>query len=477
MNKLNFKDLCKKLAFIMLCAVMVYVTFGGASNFLSAGPISLWRVLVLFLILFSLPLLFTNLKATFRNWILWILAGFGVWLAVSAVVGFRNGHDTGLIVRDVKCFIYFALFPFIWNTFQNRMQSEILARCMMYASFALSIFSCVFFGVFLKGPEAYTPLLTLCLNTSFLNFTRVSDTVARILFISTPFQVFGCALPIYFQLKRERFSWQYPVITGFSLFAILITYTRALYLSAAIAAGLLVILVLITQKAPQQKRFWLHILMAIAVFAVLILGFSAAAKTNYMGYAFDRVMATGEQSATEPTVEPTAEPTTEPPLEFTEPTVGESTPATEGLDEEEQYLEAAKQSDAYRFYLEQQLLAEIQKSPVIGSGLGVTVDGRQSLLEFFYLDLWAKTGLVGLVLYLLPLLLAAALVIKQLIQKRLNLMLVVWTVSMAGLMVYSIFQPYMNNATCVTTYCCYLALVGIEYRQERESGSNHPQEA
>ena len=90
----------------------------------------------------------------------------------------------------------------------------------------------------------------------FINFTQVSDKIARVLFVSTPFQLFGCAIPFYFQAEREKFSRFYPVVTGLGLFSILITYTRSLYLATFVTAVAVVVLTLAAVDGKKRKNVW-----------------------------------------------------------------------------------------------------------------------------------------------------------------------------------------------------------------------------
>jgi len=51
------------------------------------------------------------------------------------------------------------------------------------------------------------------------------------------------------------------------------------------------------------------------------------------------------------------------------------------------------------------LKAIIKEYPVIGRGLGATGEERDGADEYFYLDVLARMGIVGLLLYMMPLLL------------------------------------------------------------------------
>ncbi len=465
----SFLNKCQKIGFLMLCVVMGYACFAGTASFFSIGPLSIWRVAVLGMALFALPLLVADRKQLIRSRFLWIIVAFGLWLGISALIGRQNGHKTALLIRDIKGFVYFALFPFVWALLKNKAQLRTLMRVMMYACFALGIFTVLFMGLYLWAPEASDALLRLCRRWGFLNFTPISPTIGRFLFVTTPFQLFGCAIPLYFQVTDKKRSWLYPIITGVCLFSILISYTRTLYLSAGVAVVILVLLILLSVEKEKLGRILLHISLAILVLAVIIGLFSVAAKTNYFGYALDRlfvsapsVPSTDSTVATDPTDSSASETTTAPSApEFIIPDFSTG----------DEYLEATKVSDQIREQLKQNLWKEIRKAPILGNGLGLSIEGRETLPELFFLDLWAKTGIVGLTLYLLPYLLSVLYVVWNLWRKQQNLGFTVWAVCLAGLMVYSLFQPYANNAPSILVYCCFLQVTVIK-KHELEALSN-----
>ena len=99
----------------------------------------------------------------------------------------------------------------------------------------------------------------------------------------------------------------------------------------------------------------------------------------------------------------------------------------------------------------------IRTSPVIGHGLGAALEWR-AVNEYFYLDLTAKTGMIGLFLYFFPLLAAVIQVLKQRkAQAVAKFRTAAWVCVLMGFMAFSYFNPYMNAALGVLFYCCTLA--------------------
>ena len=71
-------------------------------------------------------------------------------------------------------------------------------------------------------------------------------------------------------------------------------------------------------------------------------------------------------------------------------------------------------------------------------------------------------GIVGLVLFLLPVYIGVCSVIKKIVKREDFILQGVWIVSILGLLVYAIFQPYMNNAPCILFYCCVLSALSLK---------------
>ncbi len=453
----SFLNKCQQISFILLSVVMGYACFAGTASFLPIGPITLWQIAVIGMVLAAIPLLLAHFQKLIRNWFLWILVGFGLWLCISALIGWRSGHKTALLLRDLKSFAYFALFPFVWAVLKNKKQLRTVMRVMMYACFGLGILTIVGMALYLWAPEASNEFLRFCRRYGFLNFTPISAEIARFLFVTTPFQLFGCAIPLYFQVTDEKRSWHLPAISAVCLFAILISYTRTLYLSAGVAVLLLAVVMLLSVEKEKWGRILMHLGLALVLLALIVGGFSIAAKTNYFGYALDRVfVSSGEAPA------PSAPTATE----------GTTAPTIPEFETEQEYLEATKASDQIRARLEENLWRQIRSAPVFGVGLGLSIEGRETPPELFFLDLWAKTGILGLALYLLPYLLSVIYVVINLWHKQQNLSFTVWAVCLAGLMVYSLFQPYANNAPSILVYCCFLQIPSMKKAELAEAEEN-----
>lgn len=486
-------------AYIALCVAVANAVFFGTANFTIDLGFSIWGTAVFAMIIGALILMLRDMKEIFKNPLMWVLLVYAVWIAISAVRGYMIGNSIRNIKQDVQSVIYFVLFPVTLSILCSESRILHLMKVVMYSGFALGFVTLIYNACYVFWPEAFDTLLYWGYYGQIINFTRISDTVSRVLFVSAPMQLFSCTFAMYFMATEKRHAGKYSILISTCLVAVLMTFTRALYLATFVAAMAVIVMLLVNVDRSTRAYVAKGIGMVIAVCALLILIFSTAAKTNYFGYALQRVFVNYGQEGTETEVTETAateEPTgetvtgetsgegvTETELEShpteqsenpseTAPTedmekdpvsesVGETEAENDGMMDfqtSEEYLQATVISDNIREKTKKELQAYIAMNPLAGVGLGMRLSGRQTAPEWFYLDLWARTGLIGVLMFILPLALVLVDLVKQIVFRQSMLIGGVWAVGMIGLMVYSIFQPYMNNAPCILMYCCVLSV-------------------
>ncbi|MBQ2931613.1 MAG: O-antigen ligase family protein [Clostridia bacterium] len=484
----NIKSILRSaenVAYIALCVAIANGVFFGTANYAVELGFSVWSIVIPVMVIGSLALLICNIKDILKNSTLWLLIAYGVWILISAVRGYQAGNDIGHITEDLQRVIYFSLFPLILTILNRESRIIKLMKIVVYGSLALSILTIIFYISYLFLPALFDKLLYLGYYGQMINFTRISDVICRILFVSTPMQLFGCAFALYFLATDRQHTIRYSIIIGLNLFCILMSFTRTLYLATFVAAALAILLVFL--KADQKSRLFVAkgIATSVVTCAVIIVCFSTAAKTNYFGYALQRVFVTqqetpdtninNEQGETPDSIinneqqetpgsninnEQQETPGTNPSTNETPEIPENTTPPEEiiGFENEDEYLQATLLSDNIRENTKKLLQARIDTNPLCGVGLGMRLPERETPPEFFYLDLWAKTGLLGLLLFLIPACVVIIDILKRIIRRQPFLLSAVWAVGLIGLMVYSVLQPYMNTAPCVLMYCCVLCV-------------------
>lgn len=464
MKNSRISKLCdgsSQLGFYFLCIVAVNVVLFATANYMRELGFSIWGITVS---VFCICMLISAVldwrdfvKLVFKHAYFWVLIAYGLWIVLSVVIGVKNGHELSLVITDVKRVIVFALFPLVLWTLRSRKRILILMKCVVYANLVLSIIACAYVGTYVFSANAFEKLLYLGYYGDFINFTRISPTICRVLLVSTPFQVVGCAFGVYFLTTEKKFNWLYVLTVAFGLFSIFVSYTRALYLATAVAAVILVF-VLALCFPERRKRLATGLLFSATICAFLIASFSICAKTNYFGFAVQRML-TGLVSTEGIGPETGIDwPTVETPDTSAQPTETPGAAENNGFGTGDNYLAATQDSDNIRQKTQEELLHNIRQSPIFGLGMGYSLPNRSTPSEYFFLELAVKTGIVGVILYLLPFVLMLFFLIKDILNKQGQTPTVAWACGLAGLMVYAVFQPYMNTAQSVFIYVCTLAV-------------------
>lgn len=425
------------VSFVLLCAIAAYCVVLGTSSILTVNGFSLWSVLITALLVTALPAVLFRFKTVCANPFMWSLLALAGYLAVVFVRTLQNGYAVGHILPSVTGLAYFVSFPFAAAVLSTPKRTALLSKVVMYAGFAMSVITVLFLIVFLFAKTPFKFILNFFWQKEYLNFTYISDKLCRILFVTTPLQLFSCAASVYFQVKSQRISWWYVTITALGLFCMFITYTRALYLAAFVTAAAVMFFLLLRSSREQKKQLVKHVLSAVLSCALLITVFSLAAGYNYFGFAINRTA------------------NIQPPL---------SSPSQSGdtlQEQENNYLNATQQSDEYRQQITVELREVIAKNPIFGVGFVYQLEIINRMPEYFFLDLWAKIGLFGLALYLLPFILSMVAAVRLTLHGK-SKCSVLWVAVLAGMMTYSLFQPYMQVAPCVFLYACTLAAVNSE---------------
>ena len=460
-------------AYLALCVTVANAVLFCTANFTIELGFSIWGVAILLMVVTAIILMIRFMQVVFRTPVFYALLVYAAWLAVSVIRGCQAGNSMANILEDIGSVLYFVLFPVVLCILNTEERIITLMKLVMYCGFAVGVASVVFLASYVFWPVLFDELLHWSYYGQIINFTRISETIPRILFVSSPMQLFSCAFAVYFMVNDRKNILRYSVMVGVILFSVLITFTRSLYLATFAAAVALVVLLFANTDRKTQCFVIKGIGIVVAVCAVLVLVFSLGAKTNYFGYALQRVFVNVSQTETvpeEPTVEVQTEPSagtaaTEEPTQTTVEVITEATQHSEPTEEtmiefhdEETYLQATAISDNMREKTKGKLMEIIRQNPIWGAGYGIRIEGRRTVPEFFFLDMWAKTGVVGVVLFLLPLMLVAAVVLKQTVSRQADLVRVAWLTGLLGMTVYSVFQPYMNNAPCILMYCCVLSV-------------------
>jgi hypothetical protein len=119
------------------------------------------------------------------------------------------------------------------------------------------------------------------------------------------------------------------------------------------------------------------------------------------------------------------------------------------------YMQKSNESDLMRGITVEELREAIIQSPLFGNGLGYAIKSRSDgLVEYFYLDILAKTGIIGLTLFCYPF---CSIIVHLIRSKNTDILRIVLS---SGLVVFfsaSYFNPYLNTSLGICYYSCIIS--------------------
>lgn len=438
----------ERILYVLLCVLMIDCCIFGAGRIIMVGGISFRMLLLAILCVVAVPVCLKRIRSIWGSKYFRLLALFGIWIAVALIRGILAENRQVLILSDVKGFLYFVTFPIMLEVLVKKSGFQQLMKYAMYATTVLSVYSIGMIALYNLLPEVFNCLYRFGLERNFSGFSAVSSSLIRLFFNSSMYAVCGCAFATYFQVAEgEKIRRKYIIITALNLVALLLTYTRSIYLGTGVAAGVLVVSLFCW--GSKQKRILLlkHLAGAAGCFMGMMLLINLCTQTGYFQYALERTFGTlVEEEAEDEEKKPGSKP-------------GNSTA---------HYQQLTVISDELRGNTIAELTAKIKAAPLLGNGLGTELACRpKGYNEYFFMDLWAKSGVIGVLLYLSPVLCMFVDLWKLRREKREEIpMLVSWLAVLLGFCTFSFFNPYMNASLGITYYGFCMALFNNQ-REER----------
>ena len=461
MNKLHQKswmERCEKLVMGLLCILMADCALFGSGRTIAVGPLGFRMMLVGLVVIAGVPVVIGNFKKLIRSEILWIFAIFAIWLIFQTLQGIARGNDMGILVTDLKGFCYFVVLVPAILVLNSKARIHLLMKAMLWASAVLAAAALIATCMYKWHYDLFMKIYSRDPNELILQLSVIIERkVPRLFFRSTNYFIAGCGFSIYFHVtEKETAHWKYPLLTGLFLFALLMSYTRAVYLAAFIAAVVLVLVFQIYGDRRIRSRLWKHLVAATLIFTVIAGGLSAVMGTNYLEHGVRRVVATFDTDEKETMPVPAVSATGAARIVRLSNVI----PAHEEPEQEKNNAEAmTRDSDEIREMTLRELVSYIRSAPVLGHGMGKATACREDgLNEYFYHDLLVKTGVIGLILYMLPVVWMLTGLINKNLRKPDKLILGSWLAVLLGFMGFSYYNPYMNASLGILFYCCTVGI-------------------
>lgn len=386
----TFTQRCSQLSFGVLCLFLLECSITGGGRYWEVGPVSVRILLGGLAAVLALPELFRHLGAYLKKPSIWLTLIFVVWLAFCAWLGIRSNNRMDVLITDVKGFMWLFLIPVFVAVVRSRdrlrtLLSWVLAGALIQAALILAVNAAV---VLSDNPE---PLCRWLTARSVGLVDIVSNKLVRVFFKSSPYMIVGCVVVLFRQARAPKLRWRYVLAVSLLLCALLLSFTRSLYGALGLTAVLSITAVLILCPAG-RKRVLAFLLAAVVCFGVLVTVQEFVLEGSYLSFAVSRTI--GQEVPTSWASQLRGR---------IRGDISDDKPNDAEMDRQRSYIEVTEKSDQFRQETQDGLKDCIRRSPIIGCGLGAAAASRDSGVdEYFYLDMLARTGIVGLVLYMLP---------------------------------------------------------------------------
>lgn len=386
----TFTQRCSQLSFGVLCLFLLECSITGGGRYWEVGPVSVRILLGGLAAVLALPELFRHLGAYLKKPSIWLTLVFVAWLAFCAWLGIRSNNRMDVLITDVKGFMWLFLIPVFVAVVRSRdrlrtLLSWVLAGAVIQAALILAVNAAV---VLSDNPE---PLCRWLTARSVGLVDIVSNKLVRVFFKSSPYMIVGCVVVLFRQARAPKLRWRYVLAVALLFNALLLSYTRSLYGALGLTAVLSITAVLILCPAG-RKRVLAFLLAAVVCFGVLVTVQEFVLEGSYLSFAVSRTI--GQEVPTSWASQLRGR---------IRGDISDDKPNDAEMDRQRSYIEVTEKSDRFRQETQDGLKDCIRRSPIIGCGLGAAAASRDSGVdEYFYLDMLARTGIVGLVLYILP---------------------------------------------------------------------------
>lgn len=386
----TFVQRCSQLSFGVLCLFLLECSITGGGRYWEAGPVSIRILLGGLAAVLALPEFFRHLGAYLKKPSIWLTLIFVVWLAFCAWLGIRSNNRMDVLITDVKGFMWLFLIPVFVAVVRSRdrlrtLLSWVLAGAVIQAALILAVNAAV---VLSDNPE---PLCRWLTAHSIGLVDIVSNKLVRVFFKSSPYMIVGCVVVLFRQARAPKLRWRYVLVVSLLFNALLLSYTRSLYGALGLTALISIVAVLILCPAG-RKRVLPFLLAAVVCFGVLVTVQEFVLEGSYLSFAVSRTI--GQEVPTSWASQLRGR---------IRGDISDDKPNDAEMDRQRSYIEVTEKSDRFRQETKDGLKDCIRRSPIIGCGLGAAAASRDSGVdEYFYLDMLARTGIVGLLLYMLP---------------------------------------------------------------------------
>lgn len=417
----------------LLCLIFLII------DLIWLGTGAIWRKTVGFsmryiwfcgVIVFSLPLLLANIKLILAQKVficIWLLGGY---LLFSCLVGVIQGNNPIVLRQDLSGFANFMILPSLIYLLSNIHNVLCIMKVIIINCLGISLATCVL-SCYRLLP--YQELIYKILDENqIVSLSPMGGQITRVFFHGgTRYLFIGILFASFFYFMEHRRSVKYAWLCCFAFMwlAVLLSFTRGIYLGCLI--GMLIVIYHIYTKCHcYWKQLQSLLINGLCAFVLILMICTFIIDENPILPAFERSISVfnAEQIADMSYLHVESE--------------------VNGLDIRRTKVTLLKES--------------IYKNPILGNGLGATIPYSDEFVEYFYYDMVNKMGIIGMLIYLLPLICVFA--IKKpkyslVGDIHYTYMHVVFLVGLVYFLIITATNPCMNTTTGILYYCMAMSAI------------------
>ncbi len=422
-----FSEKCRILGELCFVLLIFGCALTGGGHYLSVGPLTPRLLLGGAILVLALPVFWIERREQVKNPLHWMVLVFLLYMAAEAVRGFRAGNNHDVLMSDIKGFAWMFLVPCALVLLKRQGAVERICRAMTAGALLQAVLYMGFNYWMFFSQKRIEPLNNYLHEIQWGAVDYGIWGAFRIFGNSSIYLAAASLLLLYEIIRTEKPRWEAFIGFGLLVTAIVMTMARSLYGAWLLSAAVILVLALLLFPEKRKRSFQRFFAAAGVALAWLLLtetvtrqGFIefAAARSlhlNIYPYSYLRLLH-GPWGSPSFNIE-----------------------------------DITSVSDNLRAVTKAGLMELFRAQPLIGAGLGATSLLRDEADEYFYLDILARGGAAGLLLYLLPIGYAAVSLLKRGLKglRRIPGETVVFA-TLSVFMIATYFNPWMNAVLGIT---------------------------
>ena len=438
------------IAFWLFCIIIIDCAFSGSGHWFKFGNFSLRMIAGLLSVIFALPIFLRNLRNLKNNVGIIAVFCFLLLLVYALFNGIARKNPISLILLDLRGFFWLGLLVVSFSVINTPERVKIVLVCLLFGGLLQVLIINYINLVLLFDKAAFSSIFALNEKIELGLINPVGHGIFRIFFRSNLYMGISFFLILYrFIINRNNLNDTLLFFVPFIVIAILISFTRSTYFSIGMSVILFSVLVGREKSSKLLKNLSFLLIFTLLVSLVYIFTIQSISNKNILGFAIQRTMPTMFKKT---------------PLDFLVMDVTKFLPIMVNKDSINQteddhsgYLLATEKSDKLRITTKSELFNLIRLHPIMGNGLGSAIPSRrEGTNEYFILDLLAKMGVLGFLIFIFPSFLMLFRILRNAYSDQ--LLMITLFVGLSSFFIASYFNPYMNSALGLTYYSVVMAI-------------------